>query len=120
MGRCSQLQSLQQEAELIFCLLPGYSQSSKYLLLEIFLVDTDTAATDLRTVQDQVVGLAAHAAGLCIKQFNIFLFRSGEGMMDCDMPFFIMVVLKQRKVDDPDKIIDVFINQPEPSGQFHP
>jgi hypothetical protein len=39
-------------------------------------------------------------------------------MVYCDMPLFIVVILQQWEIDDPDKIVSAIVNKAKPSTHF--
>ena len=94
MGRSPKFQSLQEKSKFIFRLVPADSQSIKDCILELFLVDTDTASANFNSIQNQIIGLAANTPRVLFQEFNILFFGRCKRMMHCCVPFFFVVILQ--------------------------
>ncbi len=55
-------------------------------------MDTDTSASDLDSVQYQVIGPAPDFAGFGFKQIKIILMERCERMMNSSVTLFIVVI----------------------------
>ena len=102
---------LQKEAELAVRLLFGESQHLEHFLLDIVLMDSDAAASDLASVQDDIISLRADRTRIRIQQRDILVHRHRKRMMHCRISVFLLRPLQQRELSDPHKTIFVFVDQ---------
>ena len=66
------LEGVHQEAELLLSLFWSESEDLEYLLLQLGVVDTNAAATNLNTVHYHIIGIGTNAGWVCVEQRNIF------------------------------------------------
>ena len=109
----------QQESELLLGLLFCKAQHLKHLLLNIILMDTDTAAADLRAVQHDIISLCPHSARIRVDVRKILLLGHGERMMHGLVTAFLLGPLQQREIRDPHKPVVRRIQQIHLAGQLH-
>ena len=80
-------------------------------------MDSDGSATEFRAVQDEVVGIGADPFEVLlpvgIVPFEVLRFRSGERMVHCVEALGLIVPLKEREIDDPERGEDLRITKPE-------
>src|SRR5882724_5456782 len=93
-----------EEQSLIF---RADAERFEHFRLQFWLVNSNAAAADLDTIQNDVVRFGANLWKLLrLKQRHVFRFRSCKGMMH-GVPFvFFRAPLEERKVCDPKKIPD--------------
>src|ERR1700719_4478659 len=79
----------------------------EHFVLQLLLIDSHAAATDLHAVQNHIVSLGSNLGKfLRVKQRNILGFRPGEWMMH-RVPFvFFCAPLEERKICDPEEMPD--------------
>ena len=63
--RSTELESIDDEAELVFSILLADSENLEHTLLHCSLVDTDRTATELCSVEDEVIGICTAYRFLC-------------------------------------------------------
>ena len=71
MRRCAILEGVHEETELLLCLFGGEAEDFEYLLLQLGIVDTDAATTNLNTVDDHVVGIGTDTSRIGIQQGHV-------------------------------------------------
>ena len=81
MRRNAVFKCIQQEAKLIISAFFGKAKDFKHLLLDIILMDSDTAATDLGTVKNDIVGFGADASRIGIDILEVLFHGHGEWMV---------------------------------------
>ena len=118
MRRHTVFECLQQEAELAVCLFFGESQHLKHFFLNVVLMDSDASASDLTSVQDDIISFRADCARIGIQKRNILIHRHCEWMMHRGKSVFLLRPLQQRELCDPDKTILVLVDQIHLLRQF--
>src|SRR5207244_5558697 len=88
------LKSFQEKSKAPFSLFIAETQSLKHRGLNVLAMDTDRAATDFHSIQDQVIGFGAHAGGVGKNLVNIFFHWRGEGMVAGDVTLLGFVVFE--------------------------
>ena len=111
MWRCSIFECLHQEAKLVLSLLLGEAKKLKHLVLEFRVVDTQAAASKLHAIDYHVVGIGTHIARVAVEHRDIFVLRLGEGVMHCIEALCLLVPLKHREVDYPQRSKCVLVAQ---------
>ena len=81
-------------------------------------MDTDGAAADFGTVENHVICFSIHLARIAQEQRQVFVTRSGERMVHCNIAFFFLVVLKHREVNNPGEGQLIRINQTTAFSHF--
>ena len=71
--RSTELECIDDEAELVFSILFADSENLEHTLLHCSLVDTDRTATELRTVEDEVIGICTYLLKIFLTAFANFL-----------------------------------------------
>src|SRR5690606_4485436 len=104
MRRRAKLQGLQQKAKLLVRLFFVNPQGPKHLLLHIGIMQTNGATADLKTIQNNVVAITKDLPRILVDQIKTFVVRSREGVVSRRPLLLVVVVLKERRVDDPKKI----------------
>ena len=112
------LEGREQETEFFIGFLFGEADDLKHLLLDVALVDTDTAAAEFDAVEDNVVCFRTDAAGICIDAFPILFHRHGERMVHGYITVFLLGPLKKREVHDPEEIELVVVDKAQILAQF--
>ena len=112
------LEGREQETEFFIGFLFGEADDLKHLLLDVALVDTDTAAAEFDAVEDNVVCFRTDAAGICIDAFPILFHRHGERMVHGYITVFLLGPLKKREVHDPEEIELVVVDEAKILAQF--
>ncbi len=74
-------------------------------------MNSDTAAADFNTVQNQIVGFGFDCQRVALKFFEIFIKRRGERMVDGRMSFLLLVPGKHREIHNPAEGQFICINQ---------
>ena len=105
MRRRAEPQRAEQMPELGLLIFRSDAERFEHFLLQLRLVNPETPAADLDTVQYDVVRLGANIREfLCFKQRQVLSFRSGKGMMH-RVPFvFLGTPFKEWKICHPKKI----------------
>ena len=111
MRRYSILKGIQKETKLLLCLLFCKSKHIKHLTLDIALMDTDTSASKLHTVQYDIVCLCTYGTRIAVKFVQIFFHHHRERMMHCYKSLFVLAPLKQREFCNPEEFIIIFLKQ---------
>src|SRR3954454_1582270 len=96
-------QRLQEEAELVLGLLVADAHRGEDLLLHDGIVQPDRSPADLESVQDEIVAVAEDASWIGFQILDVLVVGPGEGVMGGDEPLEILVVLEERRVDDPEE-----------------
>ena len=75
------IECIQKESELFLCLFRRKSKYFEHLGLNIILVDSDTSATDLISVQYDIVCLSTYCSRIAVDLIEVFFHRHGKRMM---------------------------------------
>ena len=81
MGRRTELEGIEEEAELLTSLFGADLKRGKDLLLNVLAVDTDRAAADFPAVQDAVIGLGVAVFRIREELVLVAVERAGERMV---------------------------------------
>mmetsp|Transcript_44555 Transcript_44555/g.71606 ORF Transcript_44555/g.71606 Transcript_44555/m.71606 type:complete len:379 (-) Transcript_44555:954-2090(-) len=111
------LERAHQEAKLLLGLLLGETELLKHRHLDVAVVDTDRPAADLHAVDDHVVRVCAHLAGLVLEVLDVLWLGAREGVMHCAPALLIFVPLEQREVDDPQPV-EALVPETEACSHF--
>ncbi len=115
MRRCTVLECVDNEAELVFCILRADSKHFEHPLLHLCIVDTDTSATKLGTIEHEVVSIGANALQVfflvAAEPFFMLRLRCGERMVHSIEALGFVIPLKKREVNDPKRSEDLGITQ---------
>ncbi len=101
MGRCAILEGVDHVAKLLLNLIFGDLEQGEEAMLLIAAVDADAAAADLPAVEDDIIGLGPHTAGIALQNGPIRVLGAGEGVMHRGPAALALVVLHQGEVDHP-------------------
>ena len=118
MWRCSIFECLHQEAKLVLSLLLGEAKKLKHLVLEFRVVDTQAAASKLHAIDYHVVGIGTHIACVAVEHRDILVLRFGEGVVHCIETLRLLVPLKHREVDYPQRSKCVLVAQAKAVTHF--
>ena len=117
MRRGAVVQGAQQESEALLGLLVGEPDRAEDALLELGAVDTDGARRDLAAVDDHVVGLRQDGAGIRLNAVLILGAGRREHVVLGDPALLVLVVAKQREVDDKQHRPSIGVGQFEALGE---
>ena len=120
MRRGPEFEGIQQEAELELGLILGETDGLEYLFLDILAMNPDAAAAHLIAVDDHVIGLGPHGAGITVQRFHILRQGGRKGMMHRHIALIIRVPLQQRETGHPQGAVAVLGDQLQPFGHMHP
>ena len=67
-------------------------------------MQTDRSAPDLEPVEDEVVAPAEDLARVLVEEVDAVVVRASEGVVGGDPAALLVVVLEQRRVDDPEEV----------------
>jgi len=107
--RRAQAQRAEQMTEHRLSILRTDPKCFEHFLLQLRLMDSHAAASNLHTVEDDVVSFRTDLGKLVpiVQERNILRFGSGERMMD-RVPFiFFGAPLQQREIRYPEEVPDV-------------
>ena len=90
-----------QESELELCLFWGEAQDLKGALLQRSIVDTDTTATNLYTVDNHVVCVRTHSGWIGVHQWNILWFWRGKWMVHSHEALLLVAPLVHWEIHNP-------------------
>src|SRR3954469_14535928 len=100
---CPEPQRLQEEAELLLRLLVGDAHRGEDLLLHDRIVQPDRTAADLESVEDEIVAVAEDATGIALQILDVLVVGPGEGVVGGDELLRILVVVEERRGDQPEE-----------------
>ena len=89
----------------------GKSKLFKHSLLNIILMDTNTAAADLVTIQYNIVSLRTNSAWICVKKRDILIHRHCKWMMHSCETVFFLAPLKKRELRYPYEAVFVLVKK---------
>src|SRR5262249_53467347 len=115
-GGRSRLERAEEEAELRLRVLRGDAQGTEHALLDVAAVDADRPARDLRPVEDEIVRLRGHRAGVALESTELAPLRRREGMVHRRPPVPVVVPGEERKALDPDDLPSIFRDEAELGG----
>ena len=101
MGRCTELEGVQEESELALSLLRRDAEEAEDPLLELGLVDTDRPRAQFPSVEREVVGLGPHGERVRLESVEIVDVGMGEGMVGRNRVPGVGHTVEHREVDDP-------------------
>ena len=81
-------------------------------------MDTDTAAAQLNTVEDDVIGFCADTAGIAVDALPILFHGHSKGMVHGHEAVFLLGPLKKREVHDPEEIELIVVDETQILAQF--
>ena len=116
--RGTEFEGVDQESELALGLLFGEIQGFEHALLQFRTVDTDGAATDFGTVDNQVVGIGQHLAGTSLEPVLMLGFRCGKRVVHSVIALGFLVPLQQREIDHPHGLVLAGLAQTEAGTHF--
>src|SRR3989344_1552364 len=99
--RRTELQRIEQEAELLFLLGLVDAENAEYRLLHFLAMDADGAATQLGTVEHHVVCTRQRSAGVGLQLLRCAL-RRRERVVQCAQRA-VIVLFEHREVDHPQR-----------------
>ena len=102
--RSTELEGVEQEAELLTGFFRTDLEGFEDLFLDFFAVDTDGAAADFPTVEDHVVGLGVGMFRIGDEEVLMTVERAGERMVAGNPALVFFRVLEHREVDDPERL----------------
>ena len=105
MRRRSVLVRLYQEAELCLYLLVGKTQRAEHVLLKLAVGYSHRAGKKLYAVHYKVIALCPHVRGVGVKVFKAFVQRHGERVVHRVPASGLLVILKERELDYPQKVV---------------
>ena len=111
MWRYSIFECIQKESELFLCLFRRKSKYFEHLGLNIILVDSDTSATDLISVQYDIVCLSTYCSRIAVDLIEVFFHRHGKRMMHGNETILFFGPLKQWELRNPQETEIVFFQQ---------
>ncbi len=114
MRRCAELQGVEEESEFLLGLFLANAKQVEHPALHFLIVNTNTATTDFRAIQDQVICLGPGFAGIRVEQRDVFVQRCCERMVHGNMATFLTIPFKQREVCDPDELVIFRVCQAKP------
>ena len=107
MWRSTELEGIDDEAELIFCILLAYAENLEHPLLHCSLVDSYRTAAEFRSVEDEIVGIGTYFLKvfllIAVEQFQVLRLRSGERMVHCIETLSLVVPLHEREIHHPER-----------------
>ncbi len=95
------MRSAEQKAELLLRVIGSEPEQGKDLGLDDRVMAANRAAAAFFAVDDQVVSLRPHCAGLGVEQMQVFKKRHGERVVFSEIAFFLGVPREKRKTNDP-------------------
>ena len=107
------LKGIQQESETILRSFFGKAQRSKHLLLQRPVMDSDTAAANFISVQNDIVGACPNAARIAFYFIAVLRQRRRKRMMHRNIALLFLRIFEQREFRDPQKGKAAFIDQAE-------
>ena len=123
MRRCAVLEGVEEEAELLLCLVLVDAHDREDALLDVLAVDTDRPAADLVAVADDVVGPGERVAGVGVEGVDVL--GRGEGVVhggpgavaegDVARGGGVGRRLEQRCVHDPEEAPGVLVDEVAPA-----
>src|SRR3990172_3695071 len=120
MGRGAEFEGLQEEPEPLPRLLRAEPKGIEHLLLSLPVVVSDAAATQLVAIDHEVVRLGPHRLGGALEQGEILVHGGGEGVVERYEPLFLLAVLQEGKIGDPDRTDKGLVYRPQPPPQLPP
>ena len=111
MRRRAELVGIHQEAEALAGFLLGKAEGMEHTILQGGVVDTHRAAAHLNTVQHNVVGHSVAGTGVALHLVQVLGLGQGERMVHGHPAAFLLAVLKQREVHDPQEVELVGVDQ---------
>ena len=111
MRRNSVFECIQKESKLAVCLLFCKSKCLEHHFLDIILEDSDTTATNLISVQNDVVCFRTNSSRIRLDVLDVFFHRHCEWMVHCNETILLFAPLKQRELSDPYKTILILIKK---------
>ena len=119
--RRAELERVEEEAKLLLRLLLGHAEHREHALLDITLVNTDRAATDLIAIAHDVVGPGKRLPRRFLEPVAPLLVRRGERMVDrrpALRSILRLGLLEHRGIDDPQEGPRALVNELEPAGHL--
>ena len=92
-------------------LLFGESQTFKHFLLNVVLMNSDTAAAKFRSVQNNIVSFGTHSARICVNELQILFHRHSKRMVHSCVSALLLRPFQQRELGDPHKSVVEFIQK---------
>src|SRR3972149_1135149 len=120
MGGGAKFEGLQEEPEPLPRLLRAEPEGIEHLLLSLPVVVSDAAATQLVAIDHEVVRLGPHRLGGALEQREILVHGGGEGGGDRYEPLFLLAILQEGKIGDPDRTDKGLVYQAQLDPQLHP
>ena len=118
MGRCSEFEGFQQEAEFLLGLFIGETDGFEDLLLDVFPMDTFGTAADFHPVQHHVVGFSIYMARIGEELVHIFIAGSGEGMVHGHITVFFFTVFEHGELHHPGEAQFVLVDEAQALAHF--
>ena len=118
MRRCTILECIKKESEFLLSFFFGNSNCLKYLLLQIFLIDTEASAAGFDTIENHVVSFSIYLGRISGEILNVFITRCSERMMFSYISMFFFAVFKHREIGNPAEAEFVRINQIHSASHF--
>ena len=106
--RRTELQRVEQEAELRALVFFTDAQRGELFGLKLGAMDANRAATELPAVHRHVVGLGEHLGRVGVQQRPMLVLRAGERVMRGDVAVVLFVVLVAREVHHPARLEALF------------
>ena len=103
MGRRAVVVGVDQEAELRLDLLVGEAEGAEHMLLKFGIGDPHRAGSQLDAVEDEVIAFRLDPAGVGVEVGEAFVEGHREGVVHRDPGPGLLVLFKERELDDPDK-----------------
>ena len=109
---------VEQEAEAVLCFFRRKTQEAEHALLQGPVVDTNRSATYFHSVDDQVVGIGTHRAGIAVHQVHVFRQWTGKRMVHGVPASGIGIKLQQGEIYHPQGLEIEGIAQAEFAAHF--
>src|SRR3989338_4301856 len=114
------LQCLEEKTKLPLRTLWRITKSLKQSILYLMLVVSDRSAAKLNSIQHQIIRARNDPTGIFLKKINMFWFWARKRMMHGIPPFFFFIPLNKRKINNPNKLEIIFLNQAKIMPKFQP
>ena len=100
-----------------------YAASSEHALLESRLVDTDRTATELGTIQNEVISIGTNLREIlflvAVEQVEVLRLRRCERMVHRIETLCLVIPFKQREIHDPERCEHLRIPESQTVGHLH-
>ena len=112
------MNACQKESKLLLCLFRCESKYFKHLALDLLVEDTDTSASDLVTIQNDVVCFCTDSSRITVDVLKVFFHRHCKRMMHCCETVLFITPLKKREFCDPQEFVFILIKEFHLACQF--